>query len=82
MHPPMIGTWQAVIRAVRFYTIHSDEYFEFQIARTDSATTAGEEPPQMILRAPSHAFAAPPAEGQTVEITFLMGQVTGVKTIA
>lgn len=76
MRPPMIGTWHAAIVGARPFAIHGDNYFELLITRTDD--THGDHP-EAVLRAPAHAFAVPPEEGQKVEITFLMGQVTSVK---
>jgi hypothetical protein len=78
MRPPMVGTWQAEIVGVRPFQIHGDDYFELLISRLD--TPPGDQP-EAILRAPSHAFKRPPAEGQRVEIAFLMGQVTGVSAV-
>jgi hypothetical protein len=72
----MIGTWQVRILAARPFAIHGDHYYELLIARLD--TPPGDQP-QTVLRAPAHAFATPPAAEQTVEIQFLMGQVTIVK---
>ncbi len=76
MRPPMVGSWKASIVAARPYQIHGDNYFQLLITRLDDV---GEDQPDAVLNAPSHAFAQPPEEGQMVEITFLMGQVAAVK---
>ena len=76
MQPPILGTWQARILAVKPFTIHSDEYFELTIERIDANEA---DNASINLRAPSHAFTAVPAIGQCVVITFLMGQVTKVE---
>lgn len=78
MRPPMIGSWQVRIVAARPFAIHGDNYYELLISRLD--TPPGDHP-EAILRAPAHAFATPPEAEQTVEIQFLMGQVTSVTTI-
>jgi hypothetical protein len=77
MRPPMMGTWQVRIVAARPFSIHGDNYFELLIARLD--LPPGEHP-EAILRAPAHVFTTPPEAEQTVEIQFLMGQVTSVKS--
>ena len=69
MQPPMIGNWLATVVAAKPYSIHGDNYVELHVAREEGDT---------VLRAPAHAFTTPPAVGQSVEITFLMGQVTAV----
>jgi hypothetical protein len=69
----MIGTWTATIHAVRPFTIHSDLYYELHVTRP-------EQPDQLLaIRAPQHAARTAPTEGQTVVVTFLMGQVTNIE---
>lgn len=78
MQPPLMGTWQVRIVAARPYQIHGDHYFELLIVRLD--TPQGDHP-EAILRCPSHALANPPKTDQTVEIQFLMGQITRVTPV-
>ena len=69
----MIGTWTVTIHAVRPLTIHSDLYYELHVTRP-------EHPEQVLaIRAPQHAARTTPVEGQTVIVTFLMGQVTNLE---
>ena len=71
--PPMIGTWTVTIHAVRPFTIHGDVYYELHVTRA-------EQPDQFLaLRIPEHAARSAPVVGQTVVVTFLMGQVTNME---
>jgi hypothetical protein len=73
----MVGTWQVRVHAVRPFTIHGDQYYELQVTRSDGA--AGDM--GFIIRVPQHAMAGEPREGQRLELTFLMGQVTAAKAM-
>jgi hypothetical protein len=69
----MLGTWTVTIHAVRPFTIHGDVYYELHVTRPD-------QPEQLLaIRIPQHASSKAPAEGETVVVTFLMGQVTKVE---
>ena len=53
--------------------IIGDLYYELHVTRT-------EQPEQVLaVRVPQHATASPPQEGDTLTLTFLMGQVTNAK---
>ncbi|MBC7785399.1 MAG: hypothetical protein H7144_16320 [Burkholderiales bacterium] len=79
MRPPMIGSWQATIDAAKPYQIHGDHYYELLLTLIDEPNG---NPSGISVRVPSHAFEADPATGQRVEITFLMGQATGVRVMS
>jgi len=75
MQTPMIGNWTVQVKEVRPFLIHGDLYYELHVIRS------GDSPDQMMaLKVPQHASAGEPRVGQTLEVTFLMGQVTAVKT--
>ena len=77
VQPPMFGSWHVQVHAARPFTIHGDLYYEIMVTRlVDDDPTAG-----FTLRLPQHATAREPQPGQTLEITFLMGQITGAKPI-
>lgn len=73
MQLPMTGSWVVQVHAVRPFTIHGDEYFELHLTRADV------DAPPFAVRVPLHALEnrEAPAAGQTLELSFLMGQVTG-----
>jgi len=71
MSLPLVGTWTVRVADVRPFTIHGDLYYELHGVRVDDASS-------LSLRVPQHAVAEPPAAGQLLTVTFLMGQVTGV----
>jgi len=77
MQTPMLGSWTVTVRAVRPFLIHGDLYYELHVVRAEG-------PPDQvaILRVPQHAAPQAPQEGQTLEVTFLMGQVTGTKVVS
>ena len=77
MQPPMVGGWSVRVHAVRPFTIHGDLYYELQVERIDEPTSSA-----FVLRVPQHATTAEPVAGQTLAITFLMGQVTAAKATA
>ena len=69
---PLVGSWTVRVAEVRPFTIHGDLYFEVHGTRLDDGSA-------LVLRVPQHAAGAtPPAAGQVVTVTFLMGQVTGM----
>jgi hypothetical protein len=78
---PMVGSWTVRVIAVRPYAIHGDLYFELRVARTDAPVPAGSS---LVMKVPQHAVAggAEPQPGQVLAVTFLMGQVTGVRPAA
>ncbi len=78
MNAPMVGSWTVDVRAVKPFTIHGDLYYEMQVVRLD-AEGGGQG---VIVRVPQHAVAAAPREGQRMELTFLMGQVTAAKNVS
>ena len=47
--PPMIGSWQVLVHAVRPYTIHGDLYYELHITRLDEDSAQG-----YAVRVPQH----------------------------
>ena len=73
----MIGSWQVQVHAARPFTIHGDLYYEMMVERLDAPSETG-----FTLLLPQHTIAAEPQPGQKLEVTFLMGQITGAKTIA
>lgn len=74
--PPMIGSWQVLVHAVRPYSIHGDLYYELQVTRSDVT-----EPHGYAVRVPQHTIAQPPQPEDRLEITFLMGQITSAKKV-
>ena len=75
MNAPMVGSWSVDVKAVKPFTIHGDLYYELHVIRS------GDPSDQLLaLKVPQHAAAGEPRVGQTLEVTFLMGQVTAVKT--
>ena len=71
----MIGNWSVEVQAVRPFTIHGDLYYEVHVLNPDS-------PAEMIgLRIPQHAIDGPPAAGEKLNLTFLMGQITQAKRV-
>jgi hypothetical protein len=76
MQIPMIGNWTIQVQAARPYTIHGDLYYEVQAIKTDDP-----EQSPFVLRIPQHAIPSAPIVGQTLNVTFLMGQVTSAKPI-
>ena len=76
MQAPMVGNWTVQVKDVRPFLIHGDLYYELHVVR------AGDAPDQMLaLKVPQHAAAGEPRVGQTLEVTFLMGQVTAVRPL-
>jgi hypothetical protein len=66
----MIGTLSVEVKAVRPFAIHGDLYYEIHVPNPDA-------PMQLIgLRIPQHATDAAPRDGDKLELTFLMGQIT------
>ena len=79
MNAPMVGTWRVEVKGVNPFTIHGDLYYELHVVRTDEPA-AGPRP-VLALRVPQHATQGEPAEGDTLELTFLMGQVTAARPV-
>ncbi len=75
MSLPLVGSWTVRVTDVRPFTIHGDLYYELNGVRVDDGSG-------LSLRVPQHAVTEPPAAGQVVAVTFLMGQVTGVTRTA
>jgi hypothetical protein len=75
MPPPMIGSWTVEVRGVRPFTIHGDLYYEVVVADPDAAGQA------VGLRVPQHAIEGEPRVGETLAVSFLMGQVTGARRV-
>jgi hypothetical protein len=75
MNAPMVGSWVVDVQAVRPFTIHGDLYYELHVTRRDD--DAGGQ--VLALKVPAHATSGTPAAGQTLSVTFLMGQVTAAK---
>jgi hypothetical protein len=75
MQLPMTGSWTVEVKAVRPFTIHGDIYWELAVKRIDAPAE------DVLLRVPQHAAKIEPAPGQRISVTFLMGQVTGIKPI-
>jgi hypothetical protein len=73
MPPPMIGSWSVEVKAVKPYTIHGDLYYELHIPNPDSPGQL------MAIRLPQHAIQDAPQAGETLVLTFLMGQVTSAQ---
>jgi hypothetical protein len=76
MNAPMVGSWVVRVHEVRPFSIHGDEYYELHVTRYEDTSRL------MALRVAKHAIDAQPETGQSLEITFLMGQVTGAKRIS
>lgn len=72
LQPPMLGTWDAIVLAARPFSIHGDSYLELAVRTAEGEST---------VRVPSHAWTTPPADGDRVRLTFLMGQVTRVESL-
>ncbi|MDB5355683.1 MAG: hypothetical protein JWN24_2136 [Phycisphaerales bacterium] len=77
MNTPMTGSWQVEVRAVKPFTIHGDLYYELHVVRTDVAADS-----MIALRVPQHATMGEPKAGDRLNVTFLMGQVTGARAVA
>jgi hypothetical protein len=72
MNAPLTGTWTAHLQAIRPFNIHGDPYYELYITKDD-------QPDQVLaLRVAKHAIQSPILQGDTITLTFLMGQVTNV----
>ena len=70
MQLPLVGKWVVKVHGVQPFAIHGDQYYELYITPPSQPTNS------VAVRVPGHAFSAPPAVGQTLELSFLMGQVT------
>ena len=68
---PLAGSWTVRVSDVRPFTIHGDLYYELHGTHVEDGSG-------VVLRVPQHASPTPPAAGQQLSVTFLMGQVTGV----
>ena len=79
MNAPMVGSWSVEVRDVQPYTIHGDLYYELRVLRTDEPSPPGGNVCLFALRVPQHATQSVPQTGDRLVVTFLMGQVTGVK---
>jgi hypothetical protein len=79
MNAPMVGSWSVEVREVRPFTIHGDLYYELHVHRADEPTPPGGAVSLFALRVPQHATQSVPRAGDRLVVTFLMGQVTGVK---
>jgi hypothetical protein len=77
----MVGTWSVEVRDVRPFTIHGDLYYELHVLRTDESAPPGGATSLCALRVPQHATQTVPQPGDRLLVTFLMGQVTGVKGV-
>ena len=77
MQFPLAGSWTIEVDAARPFTIHGDLYYELTGTRVDDPAAAG----PVVLKVPQHATAGEPAAGQTLRVTFLMGQVTGMTLV-
>lgn len=73
---PMMGTWTVRLHEVRPFTIHGDSYYELVVERA-------EEPGRLLgLRTSAHAVEEGVLRaGGRVAVSFLMGQVTGVRAV-
>ena len=72
---PLAGSWTVRVADVRPFTIHGDVYYELTGTRVDDGSA-------VVLRVAQHAAGGTLAAGQDVAVTFLMGQVTGVRPAA
>jgi hypothetical protein len=72
LQPPMMGSWDVLVLAVRPFEIHGDRYVELAI-RADEG--------ELVLRVPEHAYLTPPKVGERVRLSFLMGQVTALEVL-
>lgn len=72
----MMGSASFVVRGVTRASLHGDIYY-------DTALSPRDEPDKnpVALRLPSHLLLDPPAPGDELEITFLMGQPSVVKRL-
>jgi len=70
---PLFGPLTVLIHTVRPYSIHGDLYFECLVSPTDNPAD------RSALRLPNHLINPEPRPGETLTLTFLMGQVTGAK---
>ena len=75
----MVGSWSVEVRDVRPFTIHGDLYYELHVLRTDEPAPPGGATSLIALRVPQHAAQSVPQIGERLLVTFLMGQVTGVR---
>jgi hypothetical protein len=70
----MIGSWTVLVKAVRPFSIHGDQYYELQAIRTNDPAAQ-----VFSIKLPQHATPGVPQIGQTLLVKFLMGQVTEAK---
>ena len=72
----MMGAASFIVRGVAKASIHGDIYYE-------TALSPREQPDAdpVALRLPEHLLLEPPAVGDELEITFLMGQPSVVKAL-
>ena len=70
---PMVGSWTVRVKAVHPFLIHGDQYYELHVTRV-----GGPIDQVLAIKVPRHATAGQPQPGQTLQVTFLMGQVTQV----
>ena len=77
MDLPMTGAWTMSVHGVRPFTIHGDLYYEVHATRLDV-----DDARVFALRIAQHAMPRAPSAGETIEVSFLMGQVTAGRIVA
>ena len=75
MSTPFQRVFLADVLSAAVVSIHGDRYVDLTLRHADAA----DDPAPFSLRAPAHACATPPAPGQRLRITTLLGQVTAVQ---
>lgn len=78
MQLPMTGSWIVEVLAARAYAIHGDLYYELTVRREGGEGQAADP---ATVRMPQHALPGGPRAGQRLELSFLMGQVTGARPL-
>lgn len=73
---PMFGSARARILQVMPVSIHGDIYYDVAVVLGES----NDQPP-VSVRLANHLCQRPPKPAETVELTFLMQQVTGVRFV-
>lgn len=72
---PITGSWRCKLHRATPYSIHGDGYYELIIERVEEAGKL------LSIRTSAHAMPQATQPGDEIEISFLMGQVTGIKLI-
>ena len=79
MNLPMIGVLAVRVHQVKPYEIHGDRYYQLIVTLDGALENDLASTDAAAIPVPQHAVAGEPKVGDRLNVTFLMGQVTGVK---